>query len=138
MSRRWLCMLVVATAGCGPTPAPPKHSGAETVVRDYYEALLRQDWTQAYASLHPDSRTKFSADEFARLARTYRSQLGFKPQSVKVRSCEEHGDEAIAHVIITGQSAPKRRKDAVTLRRGQAGWAIVLPPRFGQSAVRPR
>jgi hypothetical protein len=96
--------------------------------------MLRQDWTSAYAALHRDSRKGCSAEQFARRATAYRQNLRLEPDAVRVRSCEEHGDEAVAHVVVTGRSGPEARsyKDAITLRRDDTGWAIVLPPNFGR------
>jgi hypothetical protein len=97
-----------------------------------------QDWPAAYAALHADGRKRLSAEQFAGLARQYRRGVGFEPTAAHVRSCEERGDEAVAHVTLTGQAAGHRRfhKDAVTLRRGAGGWGVVLPPRFGQARTR--
>jgi hypothetical protein len=52
-----------------------------------------------------------------------------------VRSCEEHGDEAVAHVVFAGKTASGTRsfKDGLTLRRGATGWGVVLPPGFGKA-----
>jgi hypothetical protein len=104
------------------------------VLRSYYAALLKEDWPRAYAALDADSRKRITSAEFSRLAQNHRKSLGFEPKDVHVRSCEEHGSEAIAHVLLVGQTANKQRwyKDAVTLRRGEAGWAVVLPPQFGK------
>jgi hypothetical protein len=98
------------------------------------EALLRQDWGRAYAALDAPNRARCGAGQFARLADGYRRGLGFEPRAVHVRSCEERGAEAIAHVVFTGAAAGRQRyyKDAVVLRRGEAGWGVALPPRFGQ------
>jgi hypothetical protein len=131
----WLAgCLLAALIGCGPAPTNSAATGAEEVLRTYYSALLRQDWQRAYAALEADSRKRISSDAFTRLAQTHRKSLGFEPKDVHVRSCEEHGSEAIAHVLLVGQTANKQRsyKDAVTLRRGESGWAIVLPPHFGK------
>jgi hypothetical protein len=124
-------LLTTALAGCGDPPAPG--TGAQAVARGYYEALVRKDWAGAYAALHPESRAKVTAAQFARQAEGYRRQLGFEPTQVAVRSCEEHGREAIAHVVLKGRAAKGSRafKDAAVLRQGDAGWGVVLPPRFG-------
>jgi hypothetical protein len=107
-------------------------------VRQFFAGVVDQDWSSAYGALHADGRKRLSVEQFTRLAREYRRGLGFEPTSAHVRSCEERGDEAVAHVTLTGQAAGHQRlhKDAVTLRRGAAGWGVVLPPRFGQA--RPR
>ena len=129
----WLLL----AAGCGGTAAPPP-SESQAVALRFLTALKDQDWPVAYAALQPDGRTRLTPAQFAERARRYRQGLGFEPTAAHVRSCEERGDEAVAHVTLTGQSNGHQRfhKDAVTLRRGADGWGVVLPPRFGQ--VRPR
>src|SRR3954467_12710922 len=101
--RIWGCALLVAAgvAGCAGTTTP-RRGGPEEAVQGYFEALCRQDWPRAYAALHPDSRSRCSAEQFARLAKNYRRDLGFEPEEVRVRSCEEHGTEAVAHVVLLG------------------------------------
>jgi hypothetical protein len=122
------------TAGCGRAPEPAG-TGAAAAVRGYYEALLRKEWTRAYALLHSESRAPRSAEEFARQAANHRRGLGFEPDAVRVRACEERGDEAVAHVVFTGRAGGRQRsfRDAVTLRKSGATWGVVLSPRFGQS-----
>jgi hypothetical protein len=121
--------------GCADRAERPSGTGAEESVRSFYEALRREDWGAAYAVLHSDSRARLSAEHFARRARSYRSGLGFVPEAVQVRSCEEQDAQAVAHVVWTGQAAGKRRTyaDGVALRRVAAGWRVVLPRRFGQA-----
>jgi hypothetical protein len=120
--------------GCGQAPPEPTDTGSREVVRDFFEGLLQKDWQRAHAALHPDSRAKYPSERFAQLAQTYRQQLGFEPQEVKVRGCEEHGAEAIAHVTFYGTAGDKNRhfKDSVQLRRGGSAWGVVLPARFGR------
>jgi hypothetical protein len=135
MGGRWAWLLAAgALAGCGGEPARPAGTRAEAAVRGYYEALVREDWRAAYTALAPDSRARLSAEQFTALAQNYRRRLGFEPRGVAVRACEEHGAEAVAHVTLTGRAGARQRfhKDAVTLRRGAAGWGVVLPPRFGK------
>jgi hypothetical protein len=124
-----------SAAGCGRVSTPPAGTGAEAVVRDYFEALVRRDWLRAHAALEPDSRFRCDTAEFAALARNYYRSLGFTPETVRVRSCEEDGREARAHVLLTGRAGGRNRsfRDAVLLRRSAAGWGVALPPRFGES-----
>jgi hypothetical protein len=83
--------------------------------------------------LHADSRARCSAEEFARLAQNERRAIGLEVQSVGVRACDEKGDEAMAHVVLTGRVGNRQRsyRDAVVLRRGHDAWGVVLPARFG-------
>ncbi len=123
------CWLTLTLAGCRGSPVPAG-TGAEQSVRAYYEALVRRDWNTAHGALHPDSRAKQTAAQFARCAESYRRQLGFEPEQVVVRSCEEHGSEATAHVVLKGGTRTYR--DAIVLRKDDAGWGVILPPRFGE------
>ncbi len=127
-----MILLAVVVAGCGKTPVPTG-TGAEQVARHWYEALLRQDWAAAYRLLHPDSRARCTEEQFARLAQDYRRSLGLEPEAVRLRFCDEKGDEASAHVVLTGRAGNRQRfyRDAVVLRRGTEAWGIALPPRFG-------
>jgi hypothetical protein len=124
-----------ALSGCGGREAGSPDTGSREAVRGYYEALVRKDWPAAYAALHPDSQARTTAAPFARKAEHYRRQIGFEPEQVIVRSCEEHGAEAVAHVVLKGKGPAGARsyKDAVVLRQSGSGWGIVLPPRFGEA-----
>jgi hypothetical protein len=138
VSRRvwgWGLWLPVVLAGCGTGPQPPAGTSAAEAVRGFYTALLRQDWPRAYAALHAESRSRWSPEQFARLAAQYRRDLGFEPEQVHVRSCEERGAEATAHVVFTGPGAsgPRFFKEAVRLRRGPDGWGVVLAQKFGRA-----
>src|SRR5438105_2823170 len=95
-------LLLPALAGCGPAEPTTPHTGAEEAARDYYQAIRLRDWRRAYGLLHPDSRGRWQADGFARVAEDYRRRIGFEPEAVHVRSCEEQGDEAKAHVVFEG------------------------------------
>lgn len=125
----WILLL----AGCSSTPSPPMDTGAREVVRGYCEALLQRDWQRAYAALHPDSRAWCSSERFARLAAKYRHDLGFEPEPVHVRFCQERATRAIAHIVWKGQKASREcaYKDAIVLRQTPQGWGVVLPHSFG-------
>ena len=60
LSLFFLGMLAVVLAGCSGTPTAPG-TGADAAARGYFEALLRRDWAEAYAALHPDSRARCTA-----------------------------------------------------------------------------
>jgi hypothetical protein len=117
-------------------PASAIGTGAKEKVREFYEGLVRQEWQQAYATLHPESQSHLSVEEFTLLAQTYRSSLGFEPEELHVQSCAEKEAEAIAHVVLTGhiESRQRRYKDAVVLRRSDDGWRITLQDHFGRIA----
>ena len=140
MQRRLLCVLLAGTllTGCNDSPEQAPGTGAKECAQGYYEALIRQDWPKAFACLDPVSKKRSSSSQFSRLAQSYRSGLGFEPDAIHVRACEERGTQATAHVVLTGQAGTKshRYKDAVTLRRDDSGWRVVLPANFGQARKR--
>jgi hypothetical protein len=121
-------LLTVFTAGCGKKSEPPADTGAREAVQTYFEALIHQDWNQAYSLLDVDSKKRCNQEQFARLAQNYQRNLGFDPAKVIVQFCQENGDEATAHVVFTGGG---RRRGAVVLRHTDAGWGVVLPSNFG-------
>jgi hypothetical protein len=126
--------VLAAALGCGKGATPPSDTGSAGAARDYGEAVCQRDWPRAYTLLHPDSRRRFSADQFTRLAANYRQGIGFEPEKVHLRAHEERGDEAIIHLNFTGLAGGKRKfyKEALQLRRDGTQWLVVLPPRFGQ------
>jgi hypothetical protein len=131
----WIVSLVGAV-GCGAEPAPPAGTGAKEVVHEFFDALVRQDWTQSYGALHPETKKRIAAPQFARLAQLYHQNLGFKAEAFQVQSCDEKGSDALAHVVLTGHADSKQRryKDAVVLRNTPEGWRVVLPDAFGRPA----
>ena len=130
---RWPWLLAAAlAAACGrAAPTHPPGTGAEAKVKDYCEVIVRQDYDRAFADLDPDSQAAFGPGRFARRAAAYRAGLGFEPDAVHVRSCEEHGDSAIAHIVFAGAAGSQHRsyQDGVVLRRTAAGWGVVPPAR---------
>jgi hypothetical protein len=127
------CLVI---AGCH-APLLPADTGSRDAVRGYFQAIIRQDWALAHAALDRESRSRCPRDEFADLAARYRVGLGFQPEEVRLRSCEEQGERAVAQVLIRGRAGQRRRlfKDAVTLRRDEGKWGVVLPARFGRGPV---
>ncbi|MFO0927347.1 MAG: nuclear transport factor 2 family protein [Gemmataceae bacterium] len=122
-------LTLAAMVGCG-KPAPPiTDTGAREVVRNYYEALVARDWPRAYSGLHPDVRRAVTPAAFARWAEGYHRGLGFAAQEVHLRSCDEQGDRAVAHVVLSGAAQHRRRqyRDGVTLRRVADGWYVDPP-----------
>jgi hypothetical protein len=140
--RSWLVCIVIFVAGCGsapPGPPPSTHSEAAAVASTFFTALAQKDWRAAYATLDELSRAACSEEQFERRAASYYDSLGFEPMHVVIQSCDERGsDEALARVALKGgpETAPRFYRDGVPLRRGPAGWAIVLPETFGQRAVK--
>ncbi len=125
--------LLLAATGC---EATPQHhgTGAKEMAQHYYDALWQRDWRTAYADLDADSRSRCGEHQFASLGAKYWRDLGFVPQEVHLRSCDEHGDRAVAHVTFTGLSAGRERfhKDGIVLRCQNGTWQVVLSPKFGQ------
>jgi hypothetical protein len=121
--------------GCGPVSEDHKGTGAKHCAQNYFQAIVDQDWSKAYAALNESSQRRWNAKQFAELARKYRRDIGFEPDQVFIRACEEQGSEATAHVVLTGPSTAKdgRSKDALVLRRSETGWRVVLPTTFGTS-----
>ena len=132
-----LAFLVFA-AGCSNDTAPPPartSTGAEAVAKSYFEALARKDWQGAYKTLSAGSKASCGPDQFAKLAEQHHRNLGFEPSEVRLQSCDERNDEAIAHASFKGRagSSQRYRKDKVALRRESGTWAVVMPSTFGQA-----
>jgi hypothetical protein len=132
-------MFVLLATGCGRVEAVPEPPGAEVAVSQFLEALKRRDWEHAYAVVHPESKKRCDAKRFATLAEQYFRNLGFAPDEVHLRSCQEHGEEAVSHIVWTGHDQGQARsyKDGFTLRRIADGWAVVLARSFGQVSTKP-
>jgi hypothetical protein len=126
---------VLLLTGCARSPGPPGGTGAREAAQGYYTALVEGDWPRAYAALHPDAQARWSSEQFARLGQRYRLELGIEQVTVRVRSCEEHGADAIAHVVLTGRgtAGSRRYKDGAVLRHSASGWGVVPPRTFGLS-----
>jgi hypothetical protein len=126
-------LLALAAGGCGGEAAPTV-SEARATARTFYTAIVREDWPTAYALLAPEVQARLDADAFAALGKQYRTGFGFEPANVEVRSCDEQGDQATAHVVVTGNSASKKNhyRETATLRKGPTGWKVVPPEAFGR------
>ncbi len=140
VQRRWLWgpLVVGVLIGCSRSPEARPGTGAKECAQAYYAALIQKDWPKAYAALDPQDRRRYDFQDFSRLAQSYRSSLGFDPKAMHVRACEERSTEATAHVVLTGRTTTKERryKDAVTLRRADDGWRVILPHYFGRANKR--
>jgi hypothetical protein len=139
---RLLCGIVLGflgslLAGCL-RPVATIDTGAREVALQYGEALCRADWPRASQCLHADSSRRWSASEFARLCDQYRKDMGFEPTEFHLRSCEEQGEEAIAHLTFTGLAGGHQKfyKETLSLRRCDSGWGVVLPVKFGRQRSR--
>src|SRR5262245_8339751 len=117
--RAWVCVVVLAAGGCGGSTERPADTGARDAALRFGGAVAREDWEAADEGLHEGVRGRPARDEFVRLARQYRRGVGFEPSGVQVRSCEEQGDEAKAHVVFSGQakSGARQFRDSLLLRR---------------------
>jgi hypothetical protein len=135
LCRLWcLWILAFVAGGCGASDPPPVDTGARDATRTYCGAIVNKNWSNAYALLHHDIQARQSKDEFTLLAQAYRQGVGFDPTEFRIRSCEEHGNEATAQIMLVGRTGSKQRyfKDAVVLRNSGTGWKVILPPQFGQ------
>jgi hypothetical protein len=135
----WALSLLVGSllTGCSRVQEDAPGTGAKERALTYFEALIHKDWPRAHGSLDPQSQQRCNSQQFTRLAKSYRDQLGFEPEAVQVWACEERGGEATVHVVLTGHTGDhhRRHKDALTLRRND-DWGVVLPPIFGQAKKR--
>jgi hypothetical protein len=123
-------ILLTVLAGCQSQSSQSAGTGAAEAARNYFDALARRDWPRAYELLHPESQRRFTAEQFARLAQNHLRNLSFEPTGVEVRFSEERGDQATAHVVLTGKG---HYQDAAVLRRQEATWGVVLPANFGRA-----
>src|SRR5437867_1565644 len=78
---------------------PDPGTGARECVRAFFQAIIEEDWQRAYEKTAPESQKAATLEQFARLARAYRVSLGFEPEELHLRACQEHDSEAIAHVV---------------------------------------
>ncbi len=137
---RWLFLfgLIAPTVGCAakPAPLPPiPDTGAKQAVGEFYDALIRKDWKQAHARLSADQQRRISPDQFARLGQAYRRKLAFDLVEIHVRSCDEKGTEATAHLLLLGPVGPHRHRynEGITLKNTGGTWGVVLPENFGKA-----
>jgi hypothetical protein len=124
-------LLSILLTGCS-QPAASPDTGAKEATQTFFDSIIRQDWAEAYAALHPDNRKRWTREQFAALARRYRNDFRFEPQKVHIRSCEEQDTEALAHVVLTGRKPSQRFQEGLMLRRGADRWSVVLPDTFGR------
>jgi hypothetical protein len=128
------CGLAFMLVGCGPVASSPAGTGASEAAERYFAALVGRDWANAYGCLNDATKAKFPSDSFRAKAAVFRADWGLEPEAVQVRSCDEHGTEAVAHVVLSGKGKDghKQWKDVVALRKGPDGWKVILPANFGK------
>ncbi len=128
-----LTLVICVVAGCGGSSDPaPTDTGARDAVRAFADAVVRRDWPAAQALLAPDSRPAWSPAEFARRGEAYRQRFGFEPTATHLRTVEERGDDATAHLDYSGSGTGRHHfKETLTLRRRDGAWGVVVPARFG-------
>jgi hypothetical protein len=124
-----------AVLGCGRAPQEAQGTGAKECVHEFFGGILQRDFFRAYSVLDAASQKKCNPQQFSALATSYLNSFGFEAEKVHVRSCEEHGADATAHVTFTGHTTSQDRwhKDGIVLHREEAGWRLVLPANFGRT-----
>ena len=133
---RALGMVLLVSCGCGgEKPTPIVDTGAKEAVADFFGGLTKGDAQKAYGTLDAESKQRVSATQFSPLLQAYSRKVGYKVARVHISSCEESEATATAHVVLIGHSAghSRRFEDAITLRRREGRWGIVLPANFGRS-----
>src|SRR5207249_1907095 len=126
-------LLAVFSSGCGRQAEATVGTGSRECLRTFFDAVIQQDWPAAHAGLDSESQQACSRPNFSQLGRAYLRGLGFEPTAVHVRFCEERGEEATGHIVLTGlaNTQNRRYKDSVFMRRGENGWGVVLPSSWG-------
>jgi hypothetical protein len=126
-------LAVLLLVGCS-VPAPaPEDTGARKAVTDFFEPLITQDWQRGFAVLVPDKKKNQTLEQFKAQALAYRKRIGFDPELVHIRSCEEHNTDATAHLSLIGHVLGQRRmfRESVRLQRRGSDWFVVPPNHFG-------
>lgn len=131
---RVFLMLICLTPSCREPARPVTGTGAGEAAQGFYAGLLVQDWSRAYQILSPASRKRCTEQQFIARAIRHLQRMGFEPKEMHLRSCDERGKDAIAHITLTGHNQTHQRfyKDALALVREETGWYVTLSPLFGQ------
>lgn len=128
---RWVPALFLL-AGCSAPVSPSADTGARDTAKRFYSAVVAKDWDAAFALVAQDPKRRLARDQFVRLASDQRKGFGFEPDTVVIHTCDEHGPEAVAHIVISGKGSGRHKfKDALTLHSGSGAWRVVLPTSFG-------
>jgi len=135
MRRVALAIALAAACGCrGESHAESPQTGAKEAAIAYFTSLASGSVSDAYGWIDEESRSRVSAEAFARHAKAYRLRVPHSVDRVHVQACEENGDVATAHVILIGRAGghTRRFQDAAALRFRDGKWGIVLPAGFGR------
>ena len=127
-------LIFLAICSCSEPKATPADTGAKEVASQFFVAACGPDPSGAYAMLDAASQKKVTAERFVELAKRYAKNLGFAVEKVHVHAFDEHGDDATAHLALTGGG--KRFSDGITLRKGYGKWLVVLPANFGHTTAK--
>jgi hypothetical protein len=117
----------------------PPRTGAEEIARQYFEALMRQDWTTAYSLLDPGSQASCGSARFAALGQHYHEGIGFEPTeaSVTVTEMDSTATAVVVYRAVSG-TGTKQFRDGASLQRTPTGWAVTLRKNFGKGpAAKP-
>jgi hypothetical protein len=126
-------VLAICVTGCQQAPsAALENTGSNEAVTEFFEAIVRQDWPRGLAVLASEKNQRPTVEQFGRQGQAYRKHLGFEPEEAHVRSCEEQGAQAIAHVVLIGHLNGKRKqfRESVALRLKDGKWVVLKPKHF--------
>jgi hypothetical protein len=128
-------VIILSLGGCGGKSTPASATSvAGEVALAFFESVISDHPEVGYELLDAESRHRISLERFGELARVYSRNIGFHAEKVHVRSCDEQGETAIAHVALNGRGGHARYNDAVVLRCLDGRWFIVLAANFGQKS----
>jgi hypothetical protein len=132
-------ILIGILCGCSRQAEPPKDTGARQCVQSFCEAVIQKDWAKGYAALDPQNQKRYNLQQFSQMAQIYLRGLDFEPETIQVRFCEEHDEEATGHVVLIGRTdgANRRYKDAFLMRKNEDGWGIILPAAWRAQVSNP-
>jgi len=124
------CLLV----GCGAKPEPPAGTGAREAVSEFFDALAKREWNAAYDRVAAESRKHTDRAAFAQRADRYVRGLGFDFAKAHLRTCDEQGEKAIAHLNLSNAAGNRKHsyRESIMLQRDGDRWGVVLPSNFGR------
>jgi hypothetical protein len=135
MLRRYFAGIVaiaIGLAGCQQAPPVALNTGSNEAVTEFFEAIVRKDWPRGLAALASDKNNHMTVEQFGRQGEAYRKYVGFEPEELHIRSCEEQGSQAIAHVVLVGHFNGRRKqfRESVALRLKDGKWGVLKPKHF--------